>query len=44
MKETEETLNYREQTEGWCREVGKGWAKWMMGIKEDTCYDEHWVL
>ena len=21
-------------------EVGKGWAKWVMGIKEDTC-DEH---
>ena len=21
-----------------------GWAKWVMGIKEGTCYDEHWVL
>ena len=21
-----------------------GWAKWMMGIKEDTYSDEHWVL
>ena len=21
-----------------------GWAKWVMGIKEGTCYDEQWVL
>ena len=21
-----------------------GWAKRVMGIKEDTCWDEHWVL
>ena len=21
-----------------------GWAKWVMGIKEDTCCDEHWAL
>ena len=21
-----------------------GWTKWVMGIKEDTCWDEHWVL
>ena len=20
------------------------WAKWVMGIKEDTCWDEHWVF
>ena len=20
-----------------------GWSKWMMGIKEGTCWDEHWV-
>ena len=20
------------------------WARWVMGIKEDTCWDEHWVL
>ena len=20
-----------------------GWAKWVWGIKEDTCWDEHWV-
>ena len=19
-----------------------GWAKWARGIKEDTCWDEHW--
>ena len=24
--------------------MGGGWAKWVMGIKEDTCWDEHWVL
>ena len=21
-----------------------GWAKWVRGIKEDTLWDEHWVL
>ena len=21
-----------------------GWAKWVMGIKEDTCWGEHWVF
>ena len=21
-----------------------GWAKWARGIKEATCWDEHWVL
>ena len=21
-----------------------GWAKWVRGIREDTCWDEHWVL
>ena len=30
--------------EGWWREVGGGWARWVMGIKEGTYYDEHWVL
>ena len=24
-------------------EVGWGWARWIMGIKEGTC-DEHWVF
>ena len=24
--------------------MGRGWAKWVMGIKEGTCCDEHWVL
>ena len=24
--------------------VGGGWAKWVRGIEEDTCWDEHWVL
>ena len=23
--------------------MGRGWVKWVMGIKEGT-YDEHWVL
>ena len=22
----------------------EGWAKWVMGIKEGTCWDKHWVL
>ena len=39
----EETFKVREKNEGWWREVGGGWAKWVMGIKEGTC-DEHWVL
>ena len=21
-----------------------GWAKWVMGMKESTCWDEYWVL
>ena len=25
-------------------EVGGGWTRWVMGIKEDTCWDEPWVL
>ena len=38
----QETLKYWEQTEG-------GWGggergKWVMGIEEGTCWDEHWVL
>lgn len=24
--------------------MGWGWAKRVMGNKEDTCYDEYWVL
>ena len=36
-------LNYRKQTEGCWREIVKGWAKWVMCIKESTC-DEHWLL
>ena len=35
------TIKEKLRTAG--REDGGGWAKWMMGIKEDTC-DEHWVL
>jgi len=22
----------------------KGWGNWVVGIKEDVCGDEHWVL
>ena len=24
--------------------MGGGWARWLMAIKEGTCYNEHWVL
>ena len=24
--------------------VDGGWEKWVMGIEEGTCWDEHWVL
>ena len=24
--------------------MGGGGAKWVIGIKEGTCWDEHWVL
>ena len=38
-------LKYREQTEGfWAGSwLGAG-AKWAMGTKEGTCWDEHWEL
>ena len=26
------------------REVGSGWGNWVMGIKESTGWNEHWVL
>ena len=29
-----------QRTEGWCG----GGGKWVMGIEEGTCWDEHWVL
>ena len=40
-----QTLNYRGQTDGhhggrWV----EGWVKQVMGIKESTCRDEHWVM
>ena len=38
-----EMIKYGEQTEGCWREVGEGWAKWVMGTKDGTC-DEHWAL
>ena len=25
-------------------DVGGGWAKWVVGIKEGTCWNERWVL
>ena len=40
----QETLNDREQTVDWPREVGGRWARWVLGTKEGTCCDEHWVL
>ena len=24
--------------------MGGAWARWVMGIEEGTCCDEHWVL
>ena len=24
-------------------EVGEGWVKWVLGTKEGTCWNEHWV-
>ena len=33
----QETLHNKEQTEGCWREVGGGWTRWVMGIKEGTC-------
>lgn len=24
--------------------LGWVWAKWVMGVKESTCWDEHWVF
>ena len=26
------------------RQVGGGGTRWVVSIKEGTCYDEHWVL
>ena len=40
-KQTIKTLNYRKQTEScW----GEGWGNWLMGIKESTPSNKHWVL
>ena len=41
----QETLYNREKKD-WGLMEGRwegGWAKWVMGLKEDTC-DKHWVL
>ena len=38
-----QNLNMWEQTKGYWRELGGGWSKWGMGIKEGTC-DEHRML
>ena len=43
-KKPQDAFNDREESVGWWREVGGWWARWVMGIKEGTCYDEHWVL
>lgn len=37
------TLNSREQTDGYWRRWVGGCIKWMIGIKESICCDEHWV-
>lgn len=39
-------LNYREKTEG-CWRGGQwrdGLYKWVMGVNEGMCRDEHWVF
>lgn len=36
--------NDRKQTEGCWQVMGGGWAEWVMGIQEGTCYNEYWVL
>ena len=38
----QETLKYREQTK-WEQGSG-GEGKWVMGIEEGNCWDEHWLL
>jgi len=38
-----QTLDYREHSAGTRGEVGEGWGKQVMGMKECTCRDEHWV-
>ena len=44
-KKREQTIrDYREQTEVWWKDVRGGWAKWVMGTKQGTCWGEHWVL
>ena len=40
----QEILNDREQTIGCWRDMSGGWARWVMGIKEGTHFDEHWLL
>jgi len=37
-----QTLETKLRVAGW--EVDGGWARWVMGIKKGTGYDEHWVL
>ena len=32
-----------ENKQGWWS-GGWGWAKWVLGNKEGTCDDEHWML
>ena len=35
-------LNTENKQDCW-RGVGWGWTEWVMGIKEGTFWDEHWV-
>ena len=35
------TIENKLKVNGW--KVGGGWVRWMMGIKEGTCWDESWV-
>ena len=48
LKDRETNHKRLLNTENRLRVAGKvsggGMGRWMMGIKEDTCWDEHWVL
>ena len=39
-----QTLNYREQSDGYQRGGQWGRRNWVMGMKEGTCPHEQWVI
>lgn len=34
----------KRERKGEIERVDGAWAKWMIGMREGTCSDEHWVL